>query len=199
VCGAGFALGHEWARAEVELAGTKARILARGEFSVPFYEVFLDAGAAAERLWQTLRDAGTTPAGSAACEILRVESGVARYGVDVDDTRIALEARLEWAIHFAKGCYVGQEVVERAVSRGRLNRRVALLAAESPLRIGACLDGGGERDVVTSSVVSPATGPLAFAYMDLEQGVTGQRISVGGIAARVVEWPRPEIYSGLRR
>ena len=48
----------------------------------------------------------------------RIESGIPRYGVDVDDTRLAMEARLEWAIHFAKGCYVGQEVIVRIVHRG---------------------------------------------------------------------------------
>lgn len=202
-CGGAISIGHEWARVEAELCGVPVRVLARGELRVPFYEVFLAgdaaAGARGEELWRSLRRAGAVAAGSAAYEIVRVESGVARYGVDVDDGRIALEARLEWAIHFAKGCYVGQEVVERAVSRGRLNRRLALLGSDAPLAAGALVDGGGERDVVTSSVVAPAHGPLAFAYLDLERGAPGESISVGGVPARVLEWPRAEIYTGLRR
>lgn len=198
--GGDCALGHEWARAEVELFGVRARVLARGEFRVPFYEVVVDAtDAEGAELWRSLRNAGAVAAGTAACEILRVESGVARYSVDVDDGRIALEARLEWAIHFAKGCYVGQEVVERAVSRGRLNRRLVLLGSTSPLPVGARIEGGGERDVVTSSVVSAVHGALAFAYLDLEQGTAGRQVSVNGAPARVLEWPRAEIYPGLRR
>jgi folate-binding protein YgfZ len=203
VCGRSFSLGHEWARAEVELCGMHARVLARGEMRVPLYEMFVDADAgtssAIDGLWRSLRDAGASPVGTAAYEILRVESGVARYGVDVDSGRIALEARLEWAIHFAKGCYVGQEVVERAVSRGRLNRRLSLLGVDVPVPVGACVDGGGERDLVTSSVVSPVHGPLAFAYLDLEHGDPGQSVAVAGTPARVLAWPRAETYAGLRR
>jgi folate-binding protein YgfZ len=197
-----FELGHEWARAEVELCGMPARVLSRGELRAPFYEVFLDPApgtdAGGETLWRSLVAAGATPAGTAAYEILRVESGIARCGVDVDEGRIALEARLEWAIHFAKGCYVGQEVVERTVSRGRLNRRLTLLGADSPLPVGARIDGGGERDVVTSSVVSPVHGPLALAYVELERDVPGQTLGVSGTKARILEWPRVEAYAGLR-
>lgn len=199
-CGSSLALGHEWGRTEIEFSGLRARVLARGELKVPFYEIVLGVGTegAEEDLWCSLRSAGAAPAGASAYEILRVESGVPRYGVDVDETRIALEARLEWAIHFSKGCYVGQEVVERAVSRGRLNRRLALLSSEELLPAGARIEGGGERDVVTSSVVSPVRGPLALAYLDLERGVSGTRISVGATAARVLDWPRTETYAGLR-
>jgi len=203
VAGKPFALGHEWAHTELDLRGFHARVFARGELRVPFYEIFLDAGSAeegtVENVWRMLRSAGGVAVGTAAYEIVRVESGVARYGVDVDEGRIALEARLEWAIHFAKGCYVGQEVVERAVSRGRLNRRLALLAADSPLPVGARIDGGGERDVVTSSVISPVQGPLALAYVDLEHGVPGRNLSVSGAPATVLEWPRSETFAGLRR
>jgi len=199
-CGGSFALGHEWGRIEIELSGVGARVLARGELRVPFYEVVMGtnaAGAAAD-LWRSLRSAGAVPAGATAYEILRVESGVARYGVDVDEARIALEARLEWAIHFSKGCYVGQEVVERAVSRGRLNRRLALLGSEAPLPVGAHVEGGAERDIVTSSVVSPVRGPLALAYLDRERDVVGTRLSVGAETASVLDWPRIETYAGLR-
>jgi folate-binding protein YgfZ len=201
ICGDSFSIGHEWARAEIEIGGVPARVLARGELRVPFYEIVIAASAAHDtaNLWRSLRSAGAVPAGTAAYEILRVESGVARFGIDVDDGRLALEARLEWAIHFSKGCYVGQEVVERAVSRGRVNRRLVLLAADVPLALGVSVDGGGERDVVTSTVVSPTHGPLALAYLDLDRGAAGTSVSFGGTPARVLEWPRAEIYAGLER
>jgi len=203
VCGGSLALAHDWARTSVEIRGISARVLSRGELRVPFHEVFIDAAAASApqvaEVWQTLRDAGASPAGSAAFEILRVESGVARYGVDVDESRIALEARLEWAIHFAKGCYVGQEVVERAVSRGRLNRRLTLLGSDRPLAPGARIDDGSDRELVTSSVVSPLHGPIVLAYLDIERGVDGAVVSVDGTPARVLPWPRREVYAGLGR
>jgi len=59
-----------------------------------------------------------------AAEILRVESGAARVGVDTNDKTIALEARMEPAISFSKGCYIGQETIERATARGALKRRL---------------------------------------------------------------------------
>lgn len=200
-CGASFSLGHEWARAEIEIDGVAARVLARGALRVPFYEIVVTGSAADDvtRLWASLRAAGAEPAGTAAYEILRVESGVARHGADVDDGRLALEARLEWAIHFSKGCYVGQEVVERAVSRGRLNRRLVLLGSDVPLSPGVRVDDGGDRDVVTSTVVSPERGPLALAYLDLDRGAAGTSVTVNGTPARVLEWPRAEVYAGLKR
>jgi folate-binding protein YgfZ len=127
-----------------------------------------------------------------------VESGVARYGVDVDEHRVALEARLQWAIHFAKGCYVGQEVVERMVSRGRLNRRLSLLASERRLAVGARIDDGAEVDVVTSSEVSSEHGALALAYVDMARTNPGTSLSAGGTPARVLEWPMREIYAGRK-
>jgi folate-binding protein YgfZ len=200
-CVAPLSLGHEWARAEVEIDGVPPRVLARGELRVPFYEIVVAASASRDPadLWLSLRSAGAVPAGTAAYEILRVESGVARYDVDVADDRLALEARLEWAIHFSKGCYVGQEVVERAVSRGRLNRRLVLLGSGAPLSVGVRVDDGGERDVVTSAVVSPEQGPVALAYLDLDRGSAGTSVTVGGTPARVLEWPRVEVYAGLKR
>jgi folate-binding protein YgfZ len=186
-----------WSVWSGEVCGLPARVFARGDLGVPFYELVFSIDP--ESVWSALATAGATPAGASAFEILRVESGTARYGVDVDDSRIALEARLEWAIHFAKGCYVGQEVVERAVSRGRLHRRLALLASTEPLAIGAVLDGGSERDVVTSSVVSPDRGPLALAYLGVERTAAGSEVTMGDWPARVLEWPRPEVHAGRAR
>lgn len=185
-----------WSRSEGEIAGVPVRIYARGEYRVPFFEIVgaADAGDPTS----ALTAAGAQTAGVGALEILRVGSGVARYGVDVDASRIALEARLEWAVHFAKGCYVGQEVIERAVSRGRLNRRIVLLASDEPLVVGARVDGGGEHDVVTSSVESPSEGPLALAYVTVGLAEPGTALGVGATAARVLPWPRPEVYAGLR-
>jgi folate-binding protein YgfZ len=187
-----------WTRVCGRLGGVDARACSRGEFAVPFIEIACKVEAEAEQAWRALAAAGAVPAGITAAEILRVESGVARYGVDVDDSRIALEARLEWAIHFSKGCYVGQEVVERAVSRGRLNRKLVLLASAAPLRVGALVTGGNERDMVTSSVVSPALGPLALAYIDVGSAAAGNEVLVEGEKARVLEWPRAEFYAGRR-
>ena len=102
-------------------------------------------------------------------ECLRVEAGTARYGVDLDEERLVVEANLEDAISFDKGCYLGQEVVVRATTRGRVNRRLVGLvvsgagaAARGKLTAAAQAEAG----LVTSSVDSARFGgPLALAYV----------------------------------
>ena len=193
---AGTTLAHGWQRNEVVLGGVAAVLRARGEFREPWLEI--STGASADALERALAPLGAQPGDEASLAQLHVTSGVARYGIDVDESRMALEARLQWAIHFAKGCYVGQEVVERSVSRGRLNRRLALLASRSVLPVGARVDGGAEVETVTSSIASSSDGALSLAYLNMESTNPGTSLSVGGVEARVVEWPMREVYVGLR-
>ncbi len=189
-------LGHGWQRSETTIGGVPVSVRARGELRHPFLEI--TTLGLADALRRLLVDAAGEPAGDDALARAHVESGVARYGVDVDENRVALEARLQWAIHFAKGCYVGQEVVERMVSRGRLNRRLALLASDRPLTVGTQIDEGAEVDVVTSSVASPEHGALALAYVDMVRTNPGTSLSAGGAPARVLEWPMREVYAGRK-
>jgi len=104
---------------------------------------------------------------AAALEVLRVEQGFARVGVDATEKTIALEARLEHGISYNKGCYVGQETVERVTARGGVKKRLyGLRIAGSCPQAGATawLDGK-EVGRVTSVVVSPRLGVLGLAIM----------------------------------
>ncbi|MHB8384639.1 MAG: CAF17-like 4Fe-4S cluster assembly/insertion protein YgfZ, partial [Candidatus Binataceae bacterium] len=65
-----------------------------------------------------------------ALEIIRVENGLARTGIDTGEKTIALEARLDRAISLRKGCYVGQETIERATARGGVRKRLFGLRIE---------------------------------------------------------------------
>lgn len=104
----------------------------------------------------------------ATVEVLRVEAGVPRWGVELLETTIPLEASLERAIHFQKGCYIGQEVIARATARGAMNKKLVgfLLGDASPepkaeLKVG-------ERKVgwLTSVVESPRAGQrVALGYL----------------------------------
>ena len=62
------------------------------------------------------------PIGWNALESLRIEAGIPRYGTELTDAVIPLEAELEHAIDFEKGCYIGQEIVARMKYRGHPNR-----------------------------------------------------------------------------
>ncbi len=134
---------------------------------------------------------GAVPVSQDATEIVRVEGGRPRYGVDLDDTTIPQEAGLNArAVSFTKGCYVGQETVARLFYRGKPNRHLRGLRLSAPAPVGAELLLG-ERVVgrVSSSVVSPAGGPLALALVRREAPV-GETVEVaGGATAEVVDLP----------
>ena len=91
-------------------------------------------------------------------EILRVENGAARIGIDTNDKTIALEARMEPAISFSKGCYIGQETIERATARGALKRRLMGLNIEGarvPVPDARVMLAGKEVGRLTSPLRSP--------------------------------------------
>jgi tRNA-modifying protein YgfZ len=145
-----------------------------------------------ERVREALVGAGAVAVDEAAAEIVRVESGRPRYGIDVDDSTIPQEAGLnERAVSFTKGCYVGQETVARLHYRGRPNRRLQGLRLSAPAPSGTPLRLG-EREVgrLGSVVVSPVHGPIALALVRREAGL-GDRLAVGddGVSGAVVELP----------
>jgi folate-binding protein YgfZ len=127
----------------------------------------------------------------ALAEIVRVESGRPRFGVDMDaDAVIPQEAGLnERAVSFTKGCYVGQETVARLYYRGKPNRRLRGVRLSAPAPSGAELLLG-EKTVgrLGSSVVSPSFGPIGLALVrrEAEDGAT---VSVDGAPALIVDVP----------
>jgi folate-binding protein YgfZ len=96
-------------------------------------------------LWDVLLAAGATPCGLRAQEALRVLEGIPRYGVDITSRDLPQETSQMRALHFAKGCYLGQEIVERIRSRGQVHRRLAqfTLSAE-PATLPLELSAAGE-------------------------------------------------------
>lgn len=110
--------------------------------------------------------------GEEAQNILRIEAGIARYGVDFTEDNLLLEVGLDDAVSFNKGCYLGQEVVERIRSRGHVNKKLIGLCLEgqdaaSPRDV--ILFGGKPVGTITSSVHSPALGkPIALGYVNKE-------------------------------
>ncbi|HZS33755.1 MAG TPA: glycine cleavage T C-terminal barrel domain-containing protein [Methylomirabilota bacterium] len=132
--------------------------------------------------WARLRQAGATPVGRAAWEILRVEAGVVRAGVDVDPGMLLLEAPLEDAYSLSKGCYLGQEVVARVTYRGHVNRRlvgIRLEGARVPPAGAPIVAEGREIGRITSAVLSPAVGrALGFGVVRHEHAAPGTRVDV---------------------
>jgi tRNA-modifying protein YgfZ len=145
-----------------------------------------------QRLQAALCGRGATPVSEAAVEIIRVERGEPRYGVDLDDTTIPQEAGLnERAVSFTKGCYVGQETVARLHYRGKPNRHLRGLLFSEPIAPGAELRLG-ERTVgrASSAVVSPVLGSIGLGLVRRE-AQPGARVSVGehGASAEISALP----------
>jgi glycine cleavage system T protein len=107
--------------------------------------------------------------GEEAQNILRVEAGIPRYGVDFTEDNLLLEVGLDHAVSFTKGCYLGQEVVERIRSRGHVNKKLVGLSLEGQESANpgdVILSADKPVGTITSSVHSPALGrPIALSYV----------------------------------
>jgi folate-binding protein YgfZ len=139
-----------------------------------------------------LEMAGALQVSESAAEIVRVEHGRPRYGIDLDESTIPQEAGLnERAVSFTKGCYVGQETVARLHYKGKPNRHLRGLHLSEFVKPGAELRLG-ERPVgrLGSSVVSPALGPIGLALVRRE-AEPGTTLAVGehGASATVTGLP----------
>ncbi|MDQ3876876.1 MAG: hypothetical protein M3290_00785 [Actinomycetota bacterium] len=118
---------------------------------------------------EALRRLGASEAAESDLESCRVAAGVARWGFDMNEKTIPQEAGVdEWAIHYSKGCYVGQEAMAKIHFRGKPNRRLARLEAESDLQRGAevLVDGSKIGSVTTAA----GTAGLAIVRHDVEAG-----------------------------
>ena len=135
--------------------------------------------------------------GEEAQNILRVEAGIPRYGVDFTEDNLLLEVGLDNAVSFTKGCYLGQEVVERIRSRGHVNKKLVglFLEGQEPASSGdEVVIADKPIGIITSSVHSPALGrPIALGYVHRDYWNLDTRLIVkhDGIAldARVTNLP----------
>jgi folate-binding protein YgfZ len=164
------------------------------------FDLFVDAGAA-ESLRGALVGAGARPAGPEVLEVLRVEAGVPRYGVDASDANVVLEVVDEAeAVSYTKGCYAGQEIIARIHWRGHVAKRLAgvIFGRDTEPPPDARLrDPAGEREAgrITSSLYSPrlhARVALALVKYDfLAPGTELKLFSEGGevCSAHVADLP----------
>jgi folate-binding protein YgfZ len=153
---------------------------------------------AIEKLWDQLRAGGASPVGSEALELWRVARGVPRYGQDISERYLPQETEQMQALHFSKGCYVGQEIVERIRSRGQVHRGFAGFAvadANAEITPGTKVQRAG-KDVgeVTSVATLPSTNgtpsrKLALGYIRREAGKPGTEVQINGASAQVSNLP----------
>jgi folate-binding protein YgfZ len=132
----------------------------------PHYEFWLPSAGVA-KLWPCLRTAGAIPVGTASLEAFRIAEGIPAYGVDIAEKDLPQETSQMRALHFNKGCYLGQEIVERIRSRGNVHRHLRPVELTGPApAVGTelTLEDGKAAGHITSAAELPlATGTRVFA------------------------------------
>jgi tRNA-modifying protein YgfZ len=169
---------EEHAHLEVTVDGIPARAI-RTDAGVDL----LCESSDTEALTEALRRVGAEAVSEGTAEVIRIERGRPRYGIDLDDSVIPQEAGLnDRAVSFTKGCYVGQETVARLYYRGKPNRQLRGIRCQAPVQPGEQITYG-DRVVATvsSAAISPALGPVALALVRREAPV-GTSVTVGASA-----------------
>ena len=149
----------------------------------------------AESLWSILLQAGATPVGQEALEILRVEAGIPIHGHELNADVFPQEARLDHAVSYTKGCYIGQETVARLHFRGHVNRELTgfVLETNAPPEPPLMLTQD-EKNVglITSTVYSHALSQvIALGFLRCELREAGTEVT----ACRDAQTLRAVIYT----
>lgn len=161
------------------------------------FDLILNAGEIIS-LWDALRAAGARPVGYDAFEILRIEAGLPRYGIDMDETNVVTEAALDDAVSYTKGCYVGQEIIARIKYRGHVAKKLSGIKFNQPGKVepGAVIKSMDNKEIgrVTSSTYSPHLGhTVALGYLkyDYLTPDTSVKVLAGDkeLLAQVTELP----------
>jgi folate-binding protein YgfZ len=157
----------------------------------PSYEIWL-APDKLKSIWDALIAAGATPAGAEALELRRIGFGIPRFGIDISERDLPQETGQTRALNFTKGCYLGQEIVERIRSRGAVHRMFTALAVEGALPEAATPILADEKEAgeITSSAILPlAGGDRAVALGYLRREAHGKDLRAGTATLKVTTVP----------
>jgi folate-binding protein YgfZ len=146
-----------------------------------------------------MRSSGAIEISDELYETLRIENGVPKYGVDMDETTVVLETGLDEAVSFTKGCYVGQEIIARIHFRGHVAKKLIGLilsdwSADIPVRLDSPLEltslEGKSAGRITSITYSPKLEKtIALGYVRYEFLAEDTELNAGEITAKVKNFP----------
>ena len=183
-----------WSTRTSRLGGSVLQVSRLERLGVPAVTIWVPSSIAPDSIDELCSLVDATPVGHAALEIVRIESGLARWGIDYDDSNLPQESSIE-GVDFEKGCYLGQEVIARLHYRGQAPKRVCRLELE-----GLAPGGNGElrgtelvlddraAGVVTSWVALVAGRPaVALGMIARRAWEPGTELAIeGGGCARVL-------------
>lgn len=177
---------HRWVGAEH--AGEALAVARTDRLGADTFAVW-GPRAAVVQLGAELEAGGAVRAGDDVYDVLRIEAGQPRYGREIGEQYIPLEANLWADVSFNKGCYIGQEIIARMESRGKQARMLAGLRLEAPVKLSGdpvqVEHNGAAAGHVSSATVSPALGPIALAFLKPAAAAPGTPVDVRAAAGPV--------------
>jgi folate-binding protein YgfZ len=183
---------------DVTWQGVVVTIVRADNASVRTYEAWLSPHQVT-LLRDALKKAGATPVNTASLELLRIAAGIPRYGQDIRERDLPQETEQQRAVHFSKGCYIGQEIVERIRSRGNVHRKFTGFEVQGALpAVGTKIQADG-RDVgeitsVASLPVADRECLVALGYIRREIATPGKQFQIGDTQLSVAALPFSDVF-----
>ena len=170
-------------RSTVDWRGKRIDFVHAYSPSVPRFELWPPDAQIARQMQEALVAAGAAECGEEAFELLRIFEGTPKYGVDIREKDLAQETAQTRALHFNKGCYLGQEIVERIRSRGAVHRTFTSFVVRGPVPpAGTVIEAEGRKAGELTSVAA--------------EEIDGERLALGFIRLEVLERGLPITYEG---
>ena len=162
--------------------GSKVTIIRATHTAEDGFDLFISTNES-RSLHEALTKAGAQPVGPDALETLRIEAGIPRYGIDMDETNVVTETNLDDAVSFTKGCYIGQEIIARIKYRGHVAKKLTGLVFQTQVALegGAKIlsSDGKEIGRVTSLTFSPRLKrTIALGYVKYDYLQSGTPVKV---------------------
>ena len=146
-----------------------------------------------EPLWEMMVKCGGQPVGAEALESWRILHGIPRYGQDIRERDLPQETEQHQALNFSKGCYIGQEIVERIRSRGQVHRKFTGFEFQDSLPQRGKIEEGGKvvAEITSTAQIPSAAGEkkVGLGYVRRESAPPGSQIQLNGISAIVLDPP----------
>jgi folate-binding protein YgfZ len=130
-----------------------------------------------------LTQAGVPLISTEVAKALRIEAGIPRFGIDMDDTKVVTETNLDDAVSFTKGCYIGQEIIARIKYRGHVAKKLTGVQfdQDSAVAAGARILSDDEKEIgqITSATISPRLKTtVALGYVKYDYLEPGTKVKV---------------------
>lgn len=177
---------------EARIGELRVEVVSGGENKPNWFEIWTDASAL-QSLCDNLAAAGAKPVGSQALEWWRILRGIPQYGQDIRDRDLPQETGQTHALNFNKGCYIGQEIVERIRSRGQVHRKFTGFEFENEIAPAGKYDSEGKTLAEVTSIarvpLSSGEKRIGLGYVRRAAVEGSPRVHLGVHEASIVELP----------